>query len=224
MNATMCCPGRHKEGHECLTDEVAGSRPSSQIRAAFNLDGQPVSQGRVDFNDDATFASGNRTDTHAPRTVAPHRIRVNTSAHFVPHSVAMDRMGPFLKASREALALTQKEVGALVGLSRQRVSQYETGERTWPGPEIVNAFARALDVPAAEIMRAAGVAIPAVRDERLAWAVAQMDQDGVEQLADIAFALLPRHRRPLQAEVLQAETPQLPAASGFREGDGDYRA
>lgn len=152
------------------------------------------------LNNDPASTTGNRSNAHRKRTVSSGDERVNTVMAAVQQFVSMaDRnaLGPLVASLREERGLTQAELGKAIGLSRQRVTQLEGGRTQWPSSEIFNALAVALDVPVTVLLRAAGVAMPVPEEgyEKLTWAISQMDSDGREQLADIAYAILPRHRR-----------------------------
>lgn len=90
---------------------------------------------------------------------------------------------------------SQADIARAMGVSRERVSQLENGFTMWPGPEVFNDLARALQVPAVELLRAGGVHIPQPEDEELSWLVDQLDQSGRTLLYQLGRALLPTHRR-----------------------------
>ena len=62
-------------------------------------------------------------------------------------STAADRVGSRIRKIRVAKGLSQPELGRLVGLSADRVQQYENGFRK-PKMNLIHAFASALDVSA----------------------------------------------------------------------------
>jgi len=65
--------------------------------------------------------------------------------------------GVWIKEHRTAKGLTQEELGTAAGCTGAFVSGLERGaDRSKPAPEIVDAWARALDVPPNEARRVAG--------------------------------------------------------------------
>ena len=121
-----------------------------------------------------------------------------------------NRLGATVANLRERKGLSQKDLGLAVGWSRQRVGQFELQPNAWPTPFVFNALANELGVPVTVLLRAAGVAIGDPEGdvmETLVERASQLDDDGREQLADIALAILPHHRRP----------PQRPESTGAQE-------
>lgn len=113
-------------------------------------------------------------------------------------AVAENNLGAVIASRRESLGMTQLELGVAIGLSRQRVTQLESGRKPWPAPDIFNGLARALEMPVTELLRAGGVILPETSHEQLEWVTSQLDDDGRDQLADIGRAILPRHLRRQQ--------------------------
>lgn len=58
-----------------------------------------------------------------------------------------------LKRYREEKGLTQQELSDLIGVDVSFVGQMETGKK-WPNINMFSRIAYALDIPAAELMRA----------------------------------------------------------------------
>lgn len=109
--------------------------------------------------------------------------------------------------------LTQAELGRRIGVSRERMGQIERGRVKWPEVDIFNALSRELGVPVSALLRAAGADIPTARSEELDWLASQLDDEGLERLAELGRALLPRHRRrPGTAEPPPPSPPAAPAA------------
>lgn len=189
---------RQKKSRQRLTEDVAGGRPANHRRALVHSYREAVGQDGVQLDYHAALSSGNGTNTHRKRTVARPENRVNTFAGQMQQSVSMaegNGLGPYIKMLREARGMTQDELGDRLGVSRQRVTQLEGGRKQWPQADIFNSLARALETPVQEFLRRAGIVIPLTAHDELEWAVGQMTEDGVEQIAEIARALLPRHRR-----------------------------
>ena len=63
-------------------------------------------------------------------------------------------LGTVIKARREKAGLSQKELGELIGMSQQQLSQYESGTRR-PKLETVSKMAKALNMSDDEFMPAA---------------------------------------------------------------------
>lgn len=65
-------------------------------------------------------------------------------------------LGTIVRARREALGLTTRQLGALAGISGAYVSQIENGKVDIPSPEVLGPLARALGVEEQELLRAVG--------------------------------------------------------------------
>ncbi len=111
-----------------------------------------------------------------------------------------NQLGTFIQDTRERRALSQYELAQLIGVTRGVVGHIETGRQAWVGAEMFNSLARALEVPVTDLLRAGGIELPSGRNDQIAWLVSQLDDEGLEYLADLGRALLRRHLRPLTPE------------------------
>ena len=66
------------------------------------------------------------------------------------------KFGTYMRTLRKQRGLTLKQVEKAAGVSNAYVSQFERGLRNPPHPEILNRLAKVYDVPARELMVAAG--------------------------------------------------------------------
>jgi transcriptional regulator with XRE-family HTH domain len=66
------------------------------------------------------------------------------------------KFGMYMRTLRKQRGLTLKQVEKAAGVSNAYVSQFERGLRNPPHPEILNRLAKVYDVPARELMVAAG--------------------------------------------------------------------
>jgi transcriptional regulator with XRE-family HTH domain len=81
-------------------------------------------------------------------------------------------------------------------VSRERISQLESGATRWPGAEVFNDLSRALDVPVEELLSAGGIQLTSSDiPEEVSWLVDQLDDEGIDLLCQLGRALLPRYRR-----------------------------
>lgn len=65
-------------------------------------------------------------------------------------------IGPFIRERRQALGLTQRQLGEKAGIDRTIISQFENSLTRWPR-KYVAALAEALEVSEVELAIAAGV-------------------------------------------------------------------
>ncbi len=66
------------------------------------------------------------------------------------------KFGVYMRTLRKQRGLTLKEVEKGAGVSNAYISQFERGLRNPPHPDILNRLAKVYDVPARELMVAAG--------------------------------------------------------------------
>ena len=67
-----------------------------------------------------------------------------------------DALGRVIRAQRERMHLTQQELASQVGVSRSAISELEAGRIAQPRASVFARLARALGVPAAVLLAAAG--------------------------------------------------------------------
>lgn len=105
-------------------------------------------------------------------------------------------LGSLLRERRDALGLTQEDVAERIGKDQNYVSFVETGRIKQPRRAMLEAFARALELPPPRVFAAAGWAPPPDLDE-------QQAVDLSDPLTDWSLAnadkLTPRQKRLLIA-------------------------
>lgn len=68
----------------------------------------------------------------------------------------MTTIGEVIKERREALRMTQRQLGSLVGVTHQHIGAIERGHVSMPGPELMGKLADALQVAEENLLHAAG--------------------------------------------------------------------
>lgn len=121
--------------------------------------------------------------------------------------MAGDRLvlGDYVRDVREAKRMTQRALAAAIGRSRPWVTQFERGH---PGVSleagVLQAIAEALEVPAGDLLKLAGVSLPDTEPGQLQWLASQLDKHHLQLLLGIGH------------ELLQAQQGQPPGGSSGR--------
>jgi len=68
----------------------------------------------------------------------------------------MSDLGQFIKSKRDTVGLSQKELGAICGISDAAIQRIETGKTKKPGWELLCRIANAVNVHPFEILKEAG--------------------------------------------------------------------
>ncbi len=90
-----------------------------------------------------------------------HEPNEPTSIHAEAGLRYPNRLGPAVRAKREELGLTQRELASQLGRSQHTISRLELSNPDSPVPpaELLNPLAAALRTTVAELLRAAGYAV-----------------------------------------------------------------
>ncbi len=93
------------------------------------------------------------------------------------------RLGPFLRARRDELGLTQDEVADACHTKRQAIEALENGRVKRPSVDMANLLAEVLKLPVTSILAAEGYAVQ--RDEEFMRAVLAEDSQVLDQIRGI---------------------------------------
>lgn len=76
---------------------------------------------------------------------------------------ATETLGAYVRAKREAVGLSQRQLAAEAGVSFSNISRLESGFHAAPSPELLKNIADVLDVDLAELLSYRGIEIAGAR-------------------------------------------------------------
>ncbi|MGW1998387.1 helix-turn-helix domain-containing protein [Embleya sp. NPDC001921] len=115
----------------------------------------------------------------------------------------MDALASAIQARLDELGWTQAELSRRSGVSTSTINAWMTGERAkgsrGPHPDKLRAIAKALGLPAAALLEAAGRRVPATftpeQEQELLGLWNELNEDGREMTLASMRALIERRRR-----------------------------
>lgn len=100
-------------------------------------------------------------------------------------------LGDYVRVAREARRLSQRELAAQIDRSRPWLTQLERGSGTVVlEAGVLQSIAAALDVPTSDLLKLAGVDLPAADAGRAQWLAEQMDERRLRLFLRIGHELL----------------------------------
>ena len=107
--------------------------------------------------------------------------------------MSIDRLalGDYIRTVRESKRLSQRELAAQIDRSRPWLTQLERGSDTVVlEAGVIQCIAAALDIPTSELLKLAGVDLPAIEAGRAQWLAQQMDAKHLRLFLRIGHELL----------------------------------
>lgn len=74
-----------------------------------------------------------------------------------------ETLGEYVRAKREAVGLSQRQLAAEAGVSFSNISRLESGFHATPSPELLKSIADVLDVDLAELLAFRGIEVSGTR-------------------------------------------------------------
>jgi transcriptional regulator with XRE-family HTH domain len=111
-----------------------------------------------------------------------------------------ETLGEYVRAKREAVGISQRQLAAEAGVSFSNISRLESGFHAAPGPELLKNIADVLDVDLAELLSYRGINISEAKGSLNDYLRRdyQLPEEGIEEaraaIDEIASKYQPRKR------------------------------